>query len=192
MKNSTKPFTRRRFIATTAIAGGAVLAGCAKDGSVTGTADQIDNHVDAALQEMYATFAGSEAFTRNAVGVLVIPKITKAGLFLAGSYGEGALRIGNATVDYFSFASASFGLQIGAQQSTQVLFFLTTDALRDFRTSDGFQVGLNAEFVAQAESANFGISSVTSNKPILGIVFGQQGLIVGASLEGAKYSRLIR
>ncbi len=185
-------FTRRGFIASATIAGGAALSACTKDGTITGTASQIDNHVQAALQEMYATFDGSRAFAQEAVGMLVVPNITKAGLFLAGSYGEGALLINGATVDYFSFASASFGLQIGAQQSTQVLFFLTSEALRDFRISDGFQVGLNAEFVAKDEGANFGISSTTSNKPILGIVFGQQGLIVGASLEGAKYSRLVR
>ena len=187
-----KNITRRRFIATTAVAGGTALAACTNDGQITGTASQIDGHVSDALQEMYATFAGSRNFANNAAGILVVPNITKAGLFLAGSYGEGALIIGGATVDYFSFASASFGLQIGAQQSTQVLFFLTSDALRDFRGRDGFQVGLNAEFVAESEGANFGISSTTSNKPILGIVFGQQGLIVGASLEGAKYSRLLR
>ena len=187
-----KNLSRRGFIATGTVAGGAVLAGCTKNGQITGNASQIDGHVDAALQEMYAKFDGSQEFAQNAVAVLVIPNITKAGLFLAGSYGEGALRIGDATVDYFSFASASLGLQIGAQQFTQVLFFLTSEALRDFRVSDGFQVGLNAEIVADADGATFGISSTTSNKPILGIVFGQQGLIVGASLEGAKYSRLVR
>ncbi len=187
-----KTFTRRRFITTTAVIGGAALAGCSNNGQFTGTAAQIDGHVSASLNEMYSTFSGSREFAQNAVAMLVIPNITKAGLLLAGSYGEGALLIGGATVDYFSFASASFGLQIGAQQSTQVLFFLTSEALRDFRVSDGFQVGLNAEFVAQNDAANFGISSTTSNKPILGIVFGQQGLIAGASLEGAKYSRLVR
>ncbi|MBL4805773.1 MAG: twin-arginine translocation pathway signal [Rhodobacteraceae bacterium] len=187
-----KTLTRRRFIASTALVGGAALAGCTSDGSITGTGQQIDTHVAVALQSMYRQFDGSQAFAQRAVGMLVIPNITKAGLFLAGSYGEGALLIGGATVDYFSFASASFGLQIGAQQSTQVLFFMTSDALRDFRASPGFQVGLNAEVVAKEDGGNFGISSTTSNKPILGIVFGQRGLLAGASLEGAKYSRLVR
>ena len=185
-------FTRRGFIATSTIAGGAALAGCGDSGKITGTGPQIDGHVSEALQNMYSTFPGSREFANEAVAMLVIPNITKAGFFLGGSYGEGALVIGNATVDYFSFASASFGLQIGAQRSTQVLFFLTSEALRDFRSSDGFRVGLNAEIVADDEGGNFGISSTTSNKPILGIVFGQQGLIAGASLEGAKYSRLVR
>jgi lipid-binding SYLF domain-containing protein len=173
--------------------GALALAGCASgNGRITGTGPQIDGHVQDALEEMYTTFPGSREFAARASGILVIPNVTKAGLFLAGSYGEGALMIGGATVEYFSYASASFGVQIGAQQSRQVLFFMTTEVLRNFRTSDGFELGVDAEYAVQNEGASIGLSSTTSNKPILGIVFGQRGLIAGASLEGAKYSRLIR
>ncbi len=183
------PLTRRSFIAT---ASASTLAGCAGDGRITGTASQIDTHVAVALEEMYTTFPGSRAFAQKAAGMLVIPNVTKAGFFVAGSYGEGALIIGGATVEYYSFASASFGLQIGAQQSRQVLFFMTPEVLRDFRTSDGFEVGVDAEVALQEDGASFGLSSTTSNKPILGIVYGQRGFLAGASLEGAKYSRLVR
>lgn len=183
-----KNLTRRGFIATGTLA----LAGCAGDGRITGSADQIDTHVQGALEEMYTTFPGSREFATRAAGMLVVPNVTKAGLFVAGSYGEGALLIGGATVEYYSFASASFGLQAGAQQSRQVLFFMTTDVLRDFRTSDGFELGVDAEYALQEEGGAIGLTSTTSNKPILGIVFGQRGFLAGASLEGAKYSRLIR
>lgn len=180
--------TRRSFMATGALA----LAGCAGDGRVTGSSEQIDGHVTDALNEMYATFPGSREFAERAAGMLVVPNVTKAGLMVAGSYGEGALIIGGATVEYYSFASASFGLQIGAQQSRQVLFFMTTEVLRDFRTSDGFELGVDAEVAVMDDGASLGLTSTTSNKPILGIVFGQRGFLAGASLEGAKYSRLIR
>ena len=36
------------------------------------------------------------------------------------------------------------------------------------------------------------LTNNTLTKPIYAIVFGQRGVIAGASLEGAKYSRLIR
>ncbi len=181
--------TRRGFLAT---ASATTLTACAGDGRITGSAEQIDTHVAVALEEMYTTFPGSREFSQKAAGMLVIPNVTKAGMFLAGSYGEGALLIGGASVGYYSFASASFGLQIGAQQSRQVLFFMTTDVLRAFRTSDGFELGVDAEYALQQDGANIGLSSTTSNKPILGIVFGQRGFLAGASLEGAKYSRLVR
>jgi len=69
---------------------------------------------------------------------------------------------------------------------------MTTDVLRKFRTSDGFELGVDAEYALQEDGGSIGLSSTTSNKPILGIVFGQRGFLAGASLEGAKYSRLIR
>ena len=184
-----KTLTRRSFIAT---ASATTLSACAGDGRITGDASQIDTHVAVALEEMYTTFPGSREFAGRAAGMLVIPNVTKAGMFLAGSYGEGALLIGGASVEYYSFASASFGLQIGVQQARQVLFFMTTDVLRDFRTSDGFELGVDAEVAVQEEGGSIGLSSTTSNKPILGIVFGQRGFLAGASLEGAKYSRLVR
>ena len=169
--------TRRGFV----VAGAATLAGCA-NGAVTGSAAQIDANVDDALQRMYSSIPGSREAAQDAAALLVMPSVTKAGLFIGGSYGEGALRIGNATVDYFSVASASLGWQIGGQQFSHVLFFMTPEALRDFRTSDGWQVGVDAEVVVEEEGGAIGLSSTTSNRPVIAVVFGNRGLIVGASL----------
>jgi lipid-binding SYLF domain-containing protein len=180
-------WTRRGFV----IAGAAVVGGCA-NGAVTGSGSQIDSNVDAALAVMYDKIPGSREAAQDAAAVLIMPSITKAGLFLGGSYGEGALRIGNATVDYFSVASASLGWQVGGQQFSQALFFMTPEALRDFRTSDGWNLGVDAEAVVEEEGGNAGLSTATSNRPVISVVFGNRGLIVGASLAGAKYSRIVR
>jgi len=76
-----KNLTRRGFLATSTLA----LAGCAAgSGKITGTAPQIDGFVQDALEEMYATFPGSREFAQRAAGMLVIPNVTKAGLFLGG------------------------------------------------------------------------------------------------------------
>ncbi|MEX0970547.1 MAG: lipid-binding SYLF domain-containing protein [Paracoccaceae bacterium] len=179
--------TRRGFV----VAGAAALGGCA-NGAITGSASQIDANVDDALTRMYASIPGSRAAAQDAAALLVMPSVTKGGLFIGGSYGEGALRIGNATVDYFSVASASLGWQIGGQQYSHVLFFMTPEALRDFRISDGWQIGVDAEVVVEDEGGAVGLSSTTSNRPVIAVVFGNRGLIVGASLAGAKYSRLVR
>lgn len=179
--------TRRGFV----IAGAATLAGCA-NGSITGSGAQIDSNVAAALQEMYDVIPGSRQAAQDASALLVMPSVTKGGLFIGGAYGEGALLIGNATVDYYSVASASLGWQIGGQQFSHVLFFMTPEALRDFRASDGWQIGVDAEVVVQDEGGAVGLSSTTSNRPVIAVVFGNRGLIVGASLAGMKYSRLVR
>jgi len=180
-------WTRRGFV----VAGAAVVGGCA-NGAITGSGSQIDANVDAAMAQMYNLIPGSREAAQDAAGVLMMPSVTKAGLFIGGSYGEGALRIGNATVDYFSVASASLGWQIGGQQYSHALFFMTPEALRDFRISDGWQIGVDAEVVVEEEGGAVGLTSVTSNRPVIAVVFGNRGLIVGASLAGAKYSRLVR
>ena len=121
-----------------------------------------------------------------------MPSITKASFGIGGAYGEGVLQIGGAAVDYYSVASASYGLQMGAQKYSHILFFMTQEALRDFRTIDGWEIGVDAEVTFRDAGYSYGISSNTLTKPIYGIVFGQIGVMAGASLEGAKYSRLIR
>jgi len=46
---------------------------------------------------------------------LIFPRVLKAGFGIGGEYGEGALYVNNEKVEYYSTASASIGLQIGAQ-----------------------------------------------------------------------------
>ena len=123
---------------------------------------------------------------------LIIPRITKAGLMLGGAYGEGVLRINEAPVDYYSLASASYGLQIGAQQYSNIIFFMTEEALQKFRVTDGWELGADAEVVFRDKGYSIGVSSKTISKPVYAVVFDQKGLLAGTSLVGAKYSRLIR
>ena len=125
-------------------------------------------------------------------GILVIPKIRKVGFFASGAYGEGALIIGPAKVDYCSLSTAGVGLTFGAAEFNQALFFMTAQALQDFRVADGWELGADAAVVFNADGAAAGLTSTQINRPIYELVFGQRGLIADASLTGAKYSRIIR
>ena len=69
---------------------------------------------------------------------------------------------------------------------------MTEDALKTFRVTDGWEIGAEAEVLFRKKGASLGVTNNTLTKPIYAIVFGQKGVIAGASLEGAKYSRLIR
>jgi hypothetical protein len=64
-----------------------------------------------------------------------MPLMTEVGAGFGGAFGRGALRIQGVTVDYYSAAKGSFGLQIGAQQYAHALFFTTPEALENFRRS---------------------------------------------------------
>ena len=73
------------------------------------TAQEIDVSVDVALDQFNKDIKGGEEFLKSAKGVLVLPKVVKAGFVVGGQFGEGALRIGGKTVDYYNTAGASWG-----------------------------------------------------------------------------------
>ena len=135
---------------------------------------------------------GAQELGAQAQGILVIPNIRKVGFFASGAYGEGALLIGPAKVDYYSMSAAGFGLTFGAAEFNQALFFMTAQALQDFRVADGWELGVDAAVVVQQDGAAAGLTSTQINRPITEVIFGQRGLIADASLAGAKYSRIIR
>ncbi len=180
--------TRRAVIA--GLGSTSLLAACGNGIGGSGGAT-IDARADQTLNYLYTTFPNTRDLRDKSVGQLVMPLVTKAGFFAGASYGRGALRIGGATVDYYSATSGSFGLQIGAQQAAHVLFFMTDDALRDFRFSDGWTAGADLEYVAKDEGGALTVDTATTQAPVIAIVFGQVGLLVGASLRGTKYARII-
>ncbi len=185
------PWTRRGFLVA---AGSGALAACTSTppgGGLT-PREKIDRNVDDALNELYANVPGANELGARALGILVIPRIRKAGFFASGSYGEGALMIGPAKVDYYSISSLGVGLTFGATEFNQALFFMTDQALQDFRVADGWELGADAAVVFRTDGAAAGLTSTQINRPITEVVFGQKGLIADASLAGAKYSRIIR
>ncbi len=182
-------YTRRFVIAG---AGTALLGvgGCA-NGLGSGGPEKIDARVDAALDYLYSTYPDMRQLGEKAAGILVMPLITKAGFGLGGAYGRGALRVGGVTVDYYAAAKASFGLQIGAQQYAHALFFMTPDALANFRNSPGWSAGANIEYALNTNAENISVDTTTATSPVIAVVFGQAGLIAGATIEGTKYTRII-
>ena len=99
------PWTRRSFLVA-AGSGGLVACTSTPPGAGLSARDKIDRDVDAALAELYSNVPGAAELGASAQGILVIPRIRKAGFFASGSYGEGALMIGPAKVDYYSLSSA--------------------------------------------------------------------------------------
>lgn len=181
-------WTRRSFLA----GAGASLAACTSAPVNQTPRERIDASVDLALAELYQNVPGAAELGARSEGILIIPRIRRAGFWVSGAYGEGALLIGPAKVDYYSMSSAGFGFTFGAAEFNQALFFVTEQALRDFRVADGWELGAGAAVVVPSRGASAGISSARINRPVQEVIFGQTGLIADASLSGAKYSRIIR
>lgn len=155
-----------------------------------GGAERLDARVDAARDYLRNNYNLQDLF-QNARGILYIPVVSEAGLFVGGAYGRGALRINDATVDYYSATRASFGLQIGAQQYAHALFFMTEQALSDFRYSEGWAASADLRYATPTQGGSMGSETTTQFAPVIAVVFGQSGILAGASLAGVKYSRII-
>ena len=187
-----KPLKRRKLLIgslTLLILGGTL--GCnARQAENAGT--EILSDSENSLEHLFKIAPEAKDIYEKSAGTLIMPRVTKASFMFGGTYGEGVLKIGGAPVDYYSVASASFGYQLGAIQYSHVIFFMTEDALKAFRVTDGWEIGADAEVFFRKSGMSLGVTNNTLTKPIYAIVFGQRGVIAGASLEGAKYSRLIR
>jgi len=154
------------------------------------TAKEIDVSVDVALERFNKEVKGAKEFLKSAKGVLVFPSVYKAGFVFGGEYGEGALRIGGKTVDYYSTIAGSWGLQIGGQKKTVILVFMQDEALKKFRAASGWKAGVDGSVALITVGAGEAIDTTNIKDPIVGFVFDQKGLMANLTLEGSKYTIL--
>lgn len=184
---------RRNLMLTAGASLAATMPAYAEDREV------IDARVNLALGKMWSKLPDTRKLSPLAKAMLVMPEVLKGGFIVGGAYGEGALLMNDdvegyeaPAAGYYSVAAASVGFQIGVQTTSHVLFFMTDEAVQNFQRSDGWEVGADAEVTFPDAGLNLQVNSTLLEKPVIGIIFGQDGFLVGASLEGAKYSPIAR
>lgn len=148
----------------------------------------------------------SGTYFDNSAGYAVFPTIGKAGIGVGGAYGKGKVYKGGKVIGDTSMAQASIGLQLGGQAYTQIIFFESEDALKNF-TSGNFEFGAEASAVAITAGASAGANTgggtsagasggkndatTTSRgyrKGMAVFTVAKGGLMYEASLGGQKYS----
>lgn len=154
------------------------------------TAKEIDASVDVAIQRFYKQVKGAKEFVKASKGMLVMPNVVKGAFIIGGEYGEGALRVGGKSVDYYNTISGSIGFQFGGQAKDIILLFMTDEALKQFRASNGWEAGVDGNVALITIGAGERADTTTLKDPIVGFVFDAKGLIADISLKGAKFSKL--
>ena len=165
---------------------------CFPGHSQAASAQEINAKVNQTLKEFYRHSPAGKELAQKAVAVLVFPEVIKAGIGIGGEYGEGALREGGKTTAYYNVASASIGFQLGAQLKSEVLLFMSKDALQKFRGSDGWEAGVDGSVAIATLGAGGEIDSNTIQQPIIGFIFSNKGLMYNLSIEGSKITRINR
>ena len=158
--------------------------------SYSAEAEEIEASVNAALKRFYKQVEGANEFADKAKGLLVMPNVKKAAFIIGGEYGEGGLRIGGNTVNYYNIISGSIGLQIGAEAKDIIIAFMTDNALNGFKGSSGWEAGVDGNVALITIGAGERLDTRTIKDPIVGFVFDVKGLMADISLKGAKFTKL--
>lgn len=151
---------------------------------------EINAKVRATLTTFYSHVKSGRELANKASAILVFPEVLKAGFGIGGEYGEGAMLEHGKITGYYNTAAASIGFQIGAQMKSQIIMFMTRDALKGFKSSDGWKAGVDGSVALVTVGVGGDIDTNTLKDPIIGFIFSNKGLMYNLTFEGSKITRL--
>ena len=142
-KTSSRCLMRSLFVSLLAIMALSVQPAVADDISTT-----IDNFRS----------AGADDFIDNSYGYAVFPSIGKGGIGIGGAHGKGEVFVGGKRVGQAKMNQITYGLQLGGQVYSQMIFFRDKRAFEDF-SSGNFEFGAQATAVALTAGAQASTST---------------------------------
>ena len=151
---------------------------------------EIDHDANEALHSFVGQVPGARELANKAAGILVFPSVVKAGFGIGGEYGEGILLNKDRVEGYYNIISASFGFQLGVQERTIIIMFMTEDALDGFERRAGWKVGVDGSVAIITVGIGGGIDTDKIVSPVIGFILDPKGLMYNLTLEGTKISRI--
>ena len=146
------------------------------------------DHAVGTLQDLRRDkeFGTARELMRTARAVMIAPRIFKAGFFVGGEGGAALLMVrgshGWSNPAFYTIASATFGLQIGAQESEMILFIQSDRALKAVM-KDRFKVGANAGLAIATLGSN--VQGATTANAGADIIVWSSGVYAGITLDGS-------
>jgi lipid-binding SYLF domain-containing protein len=160
--------------------------------SEAASAAEINADANATLHSFVRQIGGAQELANKAAGILVFPSVVKAGFGFGGEYGEGLLLIHGRPAGYYNLISASFGFQLGVQERSVIIMFMTNEALAGFDSRAGLKVGVDASVTIVTLGVGGSIDTDKITSPVIGFILDPKGLMYNLTLEGSKISRISR
>jgi lipid-binding SYLF domain-containing protein len=154
------------------------------------SAAEIDHDANETLHSFVRQVPGARELAAKAAGILVFPSVVKAGFGIGGEYGEGILLNQQKVEGYYNIVSASFGFQLGVQERSVIIMFMTQDALDGFERRAGWKVGVDGSVTVITVGVGGSIDTDKITSPVIGFVLDPKGLMYNLTLEGTKISRI--
>jgi lipid-binding SYLF domain-containing protein len=145
---------------------------------------QLTADVKSTIDRFKKTDPGIERFFNESAGYAVFPTVGKLGFILGGGYGEGEVFEAGQPVGVASVSFATLGLQAGAQEYSEVVFFKDkADVDRFKRNKYEFEASASAVIYKSgaAKSANY-------RGGVLVFVQSKGGLMAEAVVGGQKFT----
>jgi lipid-binding SYLF domain-containing protein len=152
--------------------------------------NEIDAAIESSLNRFTEEIQGGDTYLDGARGVLVIPRMWKAGVLIGFEFGEGALIVDGIKVQYYKALTTSLGIQVGIGSKDLIILFFDDTAMDNFLYSSGWEVGVDGAVALFTIGAAGAADTITIKDPIIGFVFGQKGLLAGVSIEGTKFTKI--
>lgn len=154
------------------------------------SAAELEADANETLHSFVRQVPGARELATKAAGILVFPSVVKAGIGIGGEYGEGILLNQQRVEGYYNLISASFGFQLGVQERSVIIMFMTQDALRGFEERAGWKIGVDGSVTIITVGVGGGIDTDKIVSPVIGFIIDQKGLMYNLTLEGSKISRI--
>ncbi len=133
-------------------------------------------------------FGNAPDLLRKARAILIVPRLYKGGFFVGGEGGEGVMlaRTGHGWSQpaFYAMGSASFGLQIGLEQSEVVMFIMSQKAL-DAVMRNEFKIGANAGLAIVTLGSGVGAATTSAAGADIVVWASSSGAYAGITLDGS-------
>lgn len=144
---------------------------------------KLSREVQDTIEIFQKADSGLKKLFRKSKGYVVFPKVAKGAFGVGAAKGTGQLFAGGQLKGEASLTQITIGLQLGGQVYSEVIFFETERALKDFQKG-------NVEFSAQVSAVAAAEGASANAKFVNGVaVFtvARGGLMYEASIGGQKF-----
>lgn len=159
------------------------LGGCSTAPTSEVERESLQAKAAATIERFKKQDPGMKLYFDTAKAYAVFPTVGKGAVGIGGAYGKGIFYEGGKAVGYCDLTQGSIGLQLGGQAYSEVVFFQTETAIRNFK-------GNSLEFAAQASAvaATAGASADADySGGVLVFTATKGGLMYEASIGGQKF-----
>jgi len=180
----------RRALAVTALALASAFGPLTVSSAQADSRAQLTDNGVRMLSRLEAMEPRSRFYAEHASAVLVFPSILKAGFVFGGETGNGVLLSHGRAMGFYNLSGGSWGLQLGGQDFSYVVFFMKDSALSYLNQSGGLEAGTGPSIVVINAGAGAEANTTTITHDVYAFPFNQKGLMADLTLQGTKITQI--